>query len=338
MQCQHCHAWMWKEERVNKCVTRGVPIFSLCCSKGQIKLPPEKPTPAYIWRLHDDKKTSQRFKDGIRLYNSLFAFTSTGGKVDHSINNGGAPYIYRLNGQNHHLFGSLIPEDGNDPKFCQLYVYDTENEIENRLRWVNVADGDKVDAEIVEGLSKMLDETNELVKEFRSARDRYKEHGVVDLEIKLKVSRSESGRENNVGPSDEVAGIMVGDMDETDGSRDIIIDAHITGLERISDIHPKLMALQYPLLFPHGCDGFHKEIPFGKVDNKSQKKREMISMKDYYSYKFQVRSNEGTLLFYLNINCTLLSSMSPYPVSLVKFFTVLQQLHHVLVVVFTSST
>ncbi|KAK1404591.1 hypothetical protein POM88_004196 [Heracleum sosnowskyi] len=86
---------------------------------------------------------------------------------------------------------------------------------------------------------------------------------------------------------------MVGDMDDTDGSRDIIIDSHIKGLERISYIHLKLMALHYPILFPHGCDGFHKKIPFGKVDDKSGKKREFISMKEYYSYKFQVRTDEA---------------------------------------------
>ncbi|KAL8102297.1 hypothetical protein AgCh_026978 [Apium graveolens] len=293
VKCSYCDAWMWKEERVNKSVVRGTPVFSLCCAKGQIKLPKEPPTPSFLWQLHTDKAKGQRFKDGMRLYNSIFAFTSTGGRVDNSINNGGAPYIYRLNGQNHHLFGSLIPPDGEDPKFCQLYIYDTENEISNRLRWVNVDGGDPVDVEIIEGLSAMLDETNELVKEFRTARDHFESDGVQDLEIRLKVCRAENGRENHVGPSDEVAGIMVGDIDDTDGSRDIIIHSHIKGLERISDIHPKLMALQYPLLFPHGGDGFHKKIPFGKVDKKSLKKREMISQKEYYSYKFQVRINEG---------------------------------------------
>lgn len=127
------------------------------------------------------------------------------------------------------------------------------------------------------------------------ARDRFEQDDVQDLQIKLKVSRSESGRENHVGPSDEVAGIMVGDLNDTDGSRDIIIHSHMKWLERISDIHPKLMALQYPVLFPHGCDGFHKKIPFGKVDKKSEKKREMISQKEYYSYKFQVRTNQGNI-------------------------------------------
>ncbi|XP_074357686.1 uncharacterized protein LOC141697289 [Apium graveolens] len=137
--------------------------------------------------------------------------------------------------RNHHLFGSLIPKIGEDPRFCQLYIYDRKNEIENRLRWVNVAGGGEVDAEIVQYLLVMLDDTNELVKEFHSARDRYGEHGAVDLEIRLKVSRSESGRENHVGPSDEVVGIMVGDMDEIDGSRDIIIHSH---LHVVTLIHP----------------------------------------------------------------------------------------------------
>lgn len=79
----------------------------------------------------------------------MFSFTSSGGNVDHSINSGRGPYIYRLNGQNHHLFGSLIPDDGSTPKFCQLYIYDTGNEVNNRLRWVNVADQENVDSEIV---------------------------------------------------------------------------------------------------------------------------------------------------------------------------------------------
>lgn len=288
---------MWREERVNKSCIKGTPIFSLCCAKGQIQLPKEKPTPSFPWQLHNDKVKSRRFQDGIRLYNSLFAFTSTGGKVDHSINYGGAPYVYRLNGQNHHLFGSLIPNDSKDPKFCQLYIYDTQNELDNRLKWVSVVDGCQVDAEIVQGLTDMLDQTNDLVKEFRSARDRYELNGIQDVEIKLKVSRSESSRENHISPSDEVAGIMVGDLDDTEGKRDIILNSKKKGLERISDIHPKLMALQYPILFPHGCDGFHKDIPFGKVDNVKSKTREMISMMEYYSYKFQIRKNEGNMLY-----------------------------------------
>ncbi|XP_074358101.1 uncharacterized protein LOC141697564 [Apium graveolens] len=251
---------------------------------------------SYVARMHSDQSDGESVEDILENVNfpsyEDMKVCVEGGKVDNSINNGGAPYIYRLNGQNHHLFGYLIPEKDDDPKFCQLYIYDTENEISNRLKWVNVDGGSVVDAKIVAGLSAMLDETNELVKEFCTAWDRFEKDGVQDSVIRLKVCRSESSRENHVGPSDEVVGVMVGDIDDSDGSRDIVKDSHVKGLERISDIHPKLMALQYPLLFPHGSDGFHKKIPFGKVDEKSQKKIEFITQKEYYSYKFQARSNE----------------------------------------------
>ncbi|XP_074324215.1 uncharacterized protein LOC141661129 [Apium graveolens] len=139
----------------------------------------------------------------------------------------------------------------------------------------------------------MFDENNELVQKFRIARDRYEESPIVELRIILKVCRSESGRETHVGPSDEVAAIMVGDLEDLCASRDIIIDSKTKGLERITNIHPKLMALQYPILFPCGEDGYHKYIKYNREEDDKEKKQEYCPMKDFYSYKFQVRHNES---------------------------------------------
>lgn len=269
----------------------------MCCRKGQVSLPKNAATPSYLWQLYNDPKKGKHFQSCARIYNSMFAFTSSGGTVDNSINNGGSPYVYRLNGQNHHVFGSLIPDDGQPPKFCQLYIYDTENELSNRMRWVEVENSKNIDPDIVEGLMKMLDEKNLLVKEFRIARDRFKDSGVVDLKITLKVHRSESGRVNNIGTSDEVAGIMVGDQEETEEGREIIIQDKIGNLQRVTSIHPKLMALQYPLLFPDGEDGFHKGIKYLQTEDNVGKRNRDVSMMDYYSYKFQVRHNQGIFLF-----------------------------------------
>lgn len=184
---------MWKEERVNKNNAKGTPIFSLCCQKGAVKFPEALPTPPYLMQLYNDEVRGPAFQRTIRLYNTMFSFTSSSGNIDHSINHGRGPYIYWLNGQNHHVFGSLIPNDGDTPKFCQLYLYDTSNEVNNMLRWVNVRDHQDLDVEVVQGLITMLDDTNELVKKFRMARDRFKSHDVVDLEVELKVSCSQSG-------------------------------------------------------------------------------------------------------------------------------------------------
>lgn len=293
VHCTHCNARMWKEERVNKNVTKGTPLFSMCCKKGDVKLPPTHAPPSYLMQLYNDESKCADFQRNIRLYNSMFCFTSTGGNIDHSINEGRGPYIYRLNGQNHHVFGSLIPDDGDTPKFCQLYIYDTGNEVNNRLRWVNVADGQSVDADIVRGLIRMLDESNELVSEFRMARDRFEKNDLVDLKVELKICRSESGRENHISASDEVAGVMVGNTSNTTPDRDIIIEPKLGKLKRVSYIHPKLMALQYPLLFPNGEDGYHDKIPRTSADVTDLKDRDMISMKDYYSYRFQIRDSEA---------------------------------------------
>ncbi|XP_074356767.1 uncharacterized protein LOC141696538 [Apium graveolens] len=290
--CSKCHARMWKEERVNKDGTKGCPIFSLCCMKCAVRLPPIPPTPEYLLDLYNDKKKGPTFHRLIRLYNAIFAFSSTGGNIDHSINNGRAPYVYRLNGQNHHVFGSLIPNDNETPKFCQLYIYDTINEVDNRLRWISVHDRESVDKEVVRGLITILDEANQLVGEFRQQRDLYESDEIVELQITLKVIRSESGREYHISSTDEVAGIMVGDTEETCGDRDIIVNEKGKGLVRVSYVHPKLMALQYPLLFPRGENGFHPKIKFQKAADSSCKLRGFLSLKNYYSYTFQIRESD----------------------------------------------
>lgn len=63
----------------------------------------------------------------------MFAFSSMGGKIQTQLNVGGAPPVFVMNGENYHQIGSLLPMPGETPKFAQLYIYDTENEIENRL-------------------------------------------------------------------------------------------------------------------------------------------------------------------------------------------------------------
>lgn len=63
----------------------------------------------------------------------MFAFTSLGGKVDSLTNDRRGPYNFRIHGQNYHKLGSLVPPNGHMPKFSQLYIYDTENEISNRM-------------------------------------------------------------------------------------------------------------------------------------------------------------------------------------------------------------
>lgn len=87
----------------------------------------------------------------------MFAFTSMGEKVDKVINNGGGPYVFRPNGHNYHRVGTLLPKEGDKPRFAQLYIYDTMNEITNRIGTLTSNErNSSLDGNIVDGLLKML--------------------------------------------------------------------------------------------------------------------------------------------------------------------------------------
>ncbi|KAK1373314.1 hypothetical protein POM88_029507 [Heracleum sosnowskyi] len=67
-KCQFCEAYMWKEERVNKQVKNGAPLFSTCCRKGMLKLPNTPPTPSYLWQLYNDPENGHAFKKCSRMF------------------------------------------------------------------------------------------------------------------------------------------------------------------------------------------------------------------------------------------------------------------------------
>lgn len=53
--------------------------------------------------------------------------------IDKNINKGDGLYVFLINGQIHHRIGSRLPEPGNIPIFVEIYIFDTKNEIENRI-------------------------------------------------------------------------------------------------------------------------------------------------------------------------------------------------------------
>lgn len=96
--CPYCKSIMWNEERNNKSTKNSVATLSICCHNRQVQLPPVKPTPSFLAELLSGGPRTNHYKKKIRIYNSLFAFTSIGGKIDNSINRGRAPYTFKLDG------------------------------------------------------------------------------------------------------------------------------------------------------------------------------------------------------------------------------------------------
>ncbi|PWA62520.1 DNA helicase Pif1-like protein [Artemisia annua] len=85
-----------------------------------------------------------------------------------------------------------------------------------------------------------------------------------NIKIKLIANRGKDGRNYNLPTSNEVAGLIVGDFDTCIEDRDIVIEKHREGLQRINIFHPMYLPLQYPLLMPRAQDGYYLGIPHRK--------------------------------------------------------------------------
>lgn len=133
-KCSMCGAYMWYTETLRGGTHGKRYGYSLCCLHGKVQLPTisKQPPQLLVDLLNNNHPLSSNFIENIRAYNMMFAFTSMGGKVDSTVNRGTGPYCYRIHGQNYHRIGGLVPEQGSLPKFGQLYIYDTANELANR--------------------------------------------------------------------------------------------------------------------------------------------------------------------------------------------------------------
>jgi hypothetical protein len=128
-----CGDVFWFQERVKSAsaiMTRKI-VCNLCCNGGKIELKMYKKTPKPLCTFlrFDGDARSMLFLQQIRSFNSLFAFTTLGAPVDRMINNDTSPYLFKINGIVHHGIGTFLPQQGACPKFAQLYIHDTENEV-----------------------------------------------------------------------------------------------------------------------------------------------------------------------------------------------------------------
>ncbi|KAG8384022.1 hypothetical protein BUALT_Bualt04G0074900 [Buddleja alternifolia] len=265
------------------------PKFGLCCQSGKVNLPLLPHSPPYLDELLKDRK----FMENIRSLNSMFCFTSMGGKVDKSVHDGRGPPCFKISGENYHRIGSLLPPPGRMNSFVQLYICDAQYEIRNRLNILrNGGDNFGIDNSIVEGLKTMLDNVNPYVQVFRSARDALQHNSGVNLHIRILHSRS--NRQYTRPTSNEIAALIVGDDTNATGCRDIIVCKNDGYLKRISETHPSYTPLQYPILFPYGTDGWRIGIPYSSTS--VQSKEGKVSMREFWAFRFQHRELEGTTL------------------------------------------
>jgi PIF1-like helicase/Helitron helicase-like domain at N-terminus len=274
--CTHCGARKWQKE------TPG-----MCCSGGKVKLPPFASPPEPLKSLLDGTNPlSAHFLNNIRSYNNCFQMTSFGAN---EVREGNFMPTFKVHGQVYHRVGSLLPvqdQQGNQApsKILQIYFMgDTNREKDVRKSFNPKATRD----EIILGLQEMLHSHNHYIKGFKVAIEKMT---TSESRVVIRADKKPDGahpRLFNAPIEEEIAVLMIGDPSIS--RRDIVLQKRDNSLMYVADTHRAYDALQYPLIFWQGQDGYHFENR--QVDprtgqlNASKK----ISSNDFYAYRIMVR-------------------------------------------------
>ncbi|CAI9269479.1 unnamed protein product [Lactuca saligna] len=276
--CEFCGAYFWYVERALRLSMPGHPKYYHCCRDGDVVLPyPSRFHPEFL----DLYQNPTFFKD-IRAYNSMFYMTSFGVNVDESVNDNRGPYVFKICGQICYRIGSLSPDPTKGPRFLQLYLFDTENEVQNKFRAFVGLRGTDLDPNIVQYLVTFLGANNEYVKTFKTAKVMAEENNLQNYSARLFNNVVDRRYEL---PSPGSLGCIVSGDDTTSITYDIVVFSHSGRPQRISKLHPSYMPLQYPLLFPYGEEGWSPRL---KMRNQRGVNAKNLTINMYYAYYIHV--------------------------------------------------
>ncbi|GJV56891.1 DNA helicase [Tanacetum coccineum] len=134
----------------------------------------------------------------------------------------------------------------------------------------------QLDHEFVSTLIRLLDEHNELVRLFRTARDKVKSRNIQEFHIRLfSVVRA---HEYDLPTSSTLGAIVFENGPNTRTDYDVIIKSRGGFLQRVNKLHPSYMSLQFPLLFVYGELGFHPQMKQRRgVDKRLSMNQEYLS-------------------------------------------------------------
>lgn len=246
-QCQHCHALKYKGESAG-----------FCCASGKVVLPPLNSPPEPLKALlAGGTSQSKLFLRKIRKFNSCFQMTSFGAtKIVHNEDGRNFQSTFKIQGQVYHQIGSLIPMPDSDSKFLQIYFMgDEEQQINARCQYSHIEQMEE--RAIVGILEPFLQNHNQLLQLFNTLSNKLQNDNYAIVIKADKVPAGQHAGRYNAPTINEVAVVMVGDAFER---RDIQIKRRDNTVHTISDTHRSYDALQYPLIFWEGEDGYHLNI------------------------------------------------------------------------------
>ncbi|XP_025607907.1 uncharacterized protein [Arachis hypogaea] len=179
----------------------------------------------------------------------------------------------------YHSIGGFHPDQGARPRFLQLYIYDTDHELQNRM-----LENTQLHESLVLKL-QLLHRYNPFIHVFRQLAQQL---DVQECSLVIR-ERSANQPQYSLPTASQVAAIIVGDDIETMvRGRDIKVQTHAGNLRRIQEFVGYYDPLQYPLLFLFGTHGWD-------INTRTQRGNK-VSCRTYYSYMLQIHPNDHSTI------------------------------------------
>ncbi|GKC07837.1 retrotransposon-like protein [Tanacetum coccineum] len=175
-------------------VVTGLEIPTIIGTTRKKPLTPETHTESITPRPRGRQRIGSRLND-MTLVSFEIGSTSNSSKIPSSsqnttgLNSRMNQNQGRLQGENYHIISDLMVKPNEKPKFAQLYIFDTQNELQNRIDVVSACDDENIKLRLIGG-------------------------------------RYCDGRQHNLPTSSEVAALIVGDFDTFKNKRDIVLHKH----------------------------------------------------------------------------------------------------------------
>ena len=198
---------------------------------------------------------------------------------------------FKVQGQLYHKLGSLLPEKDIEEKFLQIYFISDFNK-QAQLR-CNISPETKEN--IVRDIQQYLSENNLLIRNFKSAWDNGMRNNPDNFDIVICADKAPPGHHAgryNAPVVDEVSAVITG---LKHGRRDIVIKHREGQLTSIQDTNHAYDALQYPLIYTMGEDGYDFGIAIVDEDKNpiiNKGKKRYVTAMNYYAYMLMIRDDE----------------------------------------------
>ena len=242
------------------------------------------PLPRLRHLLESYDEESKDFRLNLRAYNNMVSMASKAitGRMTEFKN---WPRPFKMSGSMYHLAPQVFPDKDQKPKFSQIYVYDVEHEVSNRLEYIR--EKDRINKLTLEKIQNELKVCNYYVKKYQSAAEIFKANPEENLRMVFRSKGSMGAmKKSNLPHINDVVVIAPGEQTEP---RDIVLYRSSkfspwgNAAVRINQLHKAYDPTAYPLILPNGDDGYCIP-PMLKQNGRSQ-----LSINDFYVFHLMIR-------------------------------------------------